>query len=129
MGLESGEIKDEALSDSVPPGDPYKTNPNFIRLNMIPKEHPYGWQARFSKADYLQVMVHILPLLKMVGFNLILKTRHRSGRTLFHVEENFVPQSAPWDMKRRDPGGEVRGGGGGDSQIKVSGVKVVPFRG
>jgi len=54
LGLESGDIKDEALSDSLPPGE---SKPQFIRLNMVVPDFPFGWNARFAKVppDYLQI--------------------------------------------------------------------------
>ena len=56
LGLESGEIKDEALSHSLPSGDLSK--PSFIRLNGdVPGGFPFGWRPRSAQTppDYLQV--------------------------------------------------------------------------
>lgn len=55
MGLESGEIKDEALSHSLPSS--HLSKPSFIRLNGFVRSYPFGWQARIAQTppDYLQV--------------------------------------------------------------------------
>ena len=56
LGLESGEIKDEALS--IPDSSvPAHSKPEHIRLNMVITDYPFGWQARVAQTppDYLQV--------------------------------------------------------------------------
>ena len=55
LGLESGEIKDEALSHSLPSS--HLSKPSFIRLHGLVSQYPFGWQARIAQTppDYLQV--------------------------------------------------------------------------
>ena len=54
LGLESGEITDEALTHSV---DTTLTvsDPSGIRLNKNPGGFPNGWQAAMGTLDYIQV--------------------------------------------------------------------------
>ena len=54
LGLESGEITDEALTHSV---DTTLTvsDPSGIRLNKNPGGFPNGWQAAMGALDYIQV--------------------------------------------------------------------------
>ena len=54
LGLESGEITDEALTHSV---DTTRTvsDPSGIRLNKNPGGFPNGWQAAMGTLDYIQV--------------------------------------------------------------------------
>ena len=59
LGLESGEIKDEALSHSLPPSSDSK--PQYIRLNLKVDGFPFGWYVSSSgSVDYLQVMVSFI---------------------------------------------------------------------
>lgn len=55
LGLESGEIKDEALSHSLPSS--HMSKPSFIRLHGLVLQYPFGWQARIAQTppDYLQI--------------------------------------------------------------------------
>ena len=55
LGLESGEIPDEALSHSLPASDPSKAQ--YIRLNGAVTVFPFGWQSRLYQTppDYLQI--------------------------------------------------------------------------
>lgn len=55
LGLESGEITDEALSHSLPASD--ESKPQYIRLHMAVNVFPYGWYSRPYKtpSDYLQL--------------------------------------------------------------------------
>ncbi|XP_068755299.1 uncharacterized protein [Montipora capricornis] len=56
LGLESGEIKDEALS--IPDSSVQAhSEPKHIRLNMVIRNYPFGWQARVGQTppDYLQI--------------------------------------------------------------------------
>lgn len=55
LGLESGEIKDAALTHSLPSSNPSK--PEFIRLHKVVNNFPYGWSARSAQVppDYLQI--------------------------------------------------------------------------
>lgn len=55
LGLESGEIPDEALSHSLPAN--HASKPRYIRLNLIVTHFPYGWYSRHvqNPADYLQI--------------------------------------------------------------------------
>lgn len=54
LGLESGDIPDEALTHSV---DTTLTvsDPSGIRLNQNPGGFPNGWQAAMGTLDYIQV--------------------------------------------------------------------------
>ena len=54
LGLESGDIPDEALTHSV---DTTLTvsDPSGIRLNKNPGGFPNGWQAAMGTLDYIQV--------------------------------------------------------------------------
>ena len=53
LGLESGYIPDEALTQGF-----HQSNPTNIRLNKVITEFPFGWQAlqdALGRVDYLQV--------------------------------------------------------------------------
>lgn len=64
LGLDSGEIKDEALSQSIPLDDlrsnPFNIRPHFIRLSEVVESYPYGWSPRLTTADYVQVITIFL---------------------------------------------------------------------
>lgn len=56
LGLDSGEIKDEALTQSFPSDDPaFNVKPIFIRLNADVIDYPFGWQPKTQSVDYVQV--------------------------------------------------------------------------
>ena len=73
LGLESGEITDEALTDSV---DTTLTvsDPSGIRLNKNPGGFPNGWQAATGTLDYIQVE-NILSKLSNLVLLMIIPTR------------------------------------------------------
>ena len=53
LGLESGYIPDEALTQGF-----HQSNPTNVRLNKVIPEFPFGWQAwqdALGRVDYLQV--------------------------------------------------------------------------
>ena len=54
LGLESGKIKDEALSQRL---SSYTSQPINIRLNKKVTWYPYGWLAE-KGPDWLQVGTH-----------------------------------------------------------------------
>ena len=54
LGLESGEITDEALTHSVNTTLTV-SDPSGIRLNKNPGGFPNGWQAAMGTLDYIQV--------------------------------------------------------------------------
>ena len=61
LGLDSGEIKDEALSQSIPiNSEPDNAKPHFIRLNEVVRDFPYGWRPRTTFQDYVQVITIFL---------------------------------------------------------------------
>ena len=55
LGLESGEIPDEALSHSLPAN--HASKPRYIRPSVIVTNFPYGWFSRpvQNPPDYLQI--------------------------------------------------------------------------
>ena len=57
LGLESGEIPDEALSHSIPADDASNSKPRYIRPNVIVRHFPFGWYSRpyQNPPDYLQI--------------------------------------------------------------------------
>ena len=56
LGLDSGEIKDEALTQSFPSDDPaFNVKPIFIRLNADVIGYPFGLQPKTQSVDYVQV--------------------------------------------------------------------------
>lgn len=54
LGLESGDIPDEALAQSTD-ASIYTSRPEDIRLNKKVTEYPNGWQAALGVLDYLQI--------------------------------------------------------------------------
>ena len=54
LGLESGEISDEAITHSVNT-DVTLSRPSDIRLNKQVHDFPFGWQAAPGVLDFLQV--------------------------------------------------------------------------
>ena len=61
LGLDSGEITDEALSQSIPiNSEPDNAKPHFIRLNEVVRDFPFGWSPRAAHQDYVQVITIFL---------------------------------------------------------------------
>lgn len=62
LGLDSGEIKDEALTQSFPSDDLAfnYVKPIFIRLNADVIGYPFGWQPGTQSVDYVQVKKEFL---------------------------------------------------------------------
>ena len=52
LGLDSGEIKDEALTQSFSSGS---VKPHFIRLNADVNDYPFGWGPETPSQEYIQV--------------------------------------------------------------------------
>lgn len=112
LGLESGEITDEALSHSLPVWD--QSKPQYIRLNSVVSNFPYGWYSRLGQnpPDYLQIdfgtLRKVTRLSTMGGYGLFSQyyvamyslAYSKSGLTWVEYREN--------------------------GQVKVSGLKKIP---
>ena len=109
LGLESGEIPDEALSHSLPASDASK--PQYIRLNAVLKSFPYGWFSRryMTPSDYLQIdfgsLRKVTRLSTMGGYNSLHSERKVTTYRLSHSKDGLT-----W-VEYRENG-----------QIKVSGL-------
>lgn len=110
LGLESGEITDEALSHSLPASE--ESKPQYIRLNMDVTSFPYGWRSRLYQdpPDYLQIdfgsLRKVTRLSTMGGYGSFYYDRYVATYKLSHSKNGLT-----W-VEYRENG-----------EIKVSGLK------
>lgn len=111
LGLESGEIPDEALSHSLPAD--HASKPQYIRPNVVVKSFPYGWYSRLyeTPSDYLQIdfgsLRKVTRLSTMGGYD-----SGRSDRKVATYRLSHSKDGLSW-VEYRENG-----------QIKVSGLNL-----
>lgn len=99
LGLDSGEIKDEALTQSIPLDDPesnpFHIRPHFIRLNEVVENHPYGWSPSLTTEDYVQVITIFLQV-----YSVHKMTPSSGNDKVPNVPTSFFPV---WKQRRDSP--------------------------
>eukprot|EP00794_Sanderia_malayensis_P000581 gene581-1241_t len=67
VGIENGKIPDEAFQDSIPKDyQGVKAPPSNARLNKPVTDYPFGWRARSTDEDWIQV--DLGSVFKITGF-------------------------------------------------------------
>ena len=108
LGLESGEIPDEALSHSLPASD--QSKPQYIRLNGAVPSFPFGWYSRpyETPPDYLQIdfgsLRKVTRLSTMGGYD-----SHRYDRYVATYKLSHSKDGLTWVEYREN--GQIKVGG------------------